>query len=72
MFTSSTTEAKVQAVCTSVELAFLMLLLNTMYGRKSGQELKQDRNLQAGTEVVAMEESCLLACSPWFSQLASL
>jgi hypothetical protein len=30
--------------------------------RKSEQELKQGRNLEAGTE--AIEEFCLLACSP--------
>ena len=30
--------------------------------RKSGQELKQDRNLEAGTDAEAMEGRCLLAC----------
>jgi len=32
----------------------------------SGQELKQDRNLEAGADAEAMEESCLLACSACF------
>jgi hypothetical protein len=34
--------------------------------RKSGQDLKQDWNLEAG----AVEGCCLLACSPWFAQPA--
>lgn len=38
--------------------------------RKSGQELKQGRNLKAGTDVEAMEECCLLACSSWLAQPA--
>ena len=36
--------------------------------RKAGQELKQNRNLEAGTEAEAMEGSCLfpMACSACF------
>ena len=36
--------------------------------RKSGQELKQNRNLEAGTEAKAMEGNCLflMACSACF------
>ena len=32
------------------------------------QELKLDRNLEAGADTEAMEECCLLACSPWLAQ----
>jgi hypothetical protein len=35
--------------------------------RKSGQELKQGRNLEAGVDADATEECCLLACSPWLA-----
>jgi hypothetical protein len=34
--------------------------------RKSGQELKQDRNLEAGADAEALERCCLLACSGCF------
>jgi hypothetical protein len=34
------------------------------HGRKSGQELKQGRNLEAGADAEAMEGCCLLA---WFT-----
>ena len=33
--------------------------------RKSGQEIIQDRNLEAGADAEAMEGCYLLACSPW-------
>ena len=39
---------------------------------KSGQELKQGRNLEAGADAEAMDGCCLLACSPWFAQSAFL
>jgi hypothetical protein len=32
---------------------------------QSTPERSQGRNLEAGTEAEAMEELCLLACSPW-------
>jgi hypothetical protein len=38
--------------------------------RKSGQELKQGRNLEAGADAEAMEGCCFLACSPWLAQPA--
>ena len=45
--------------------------------RKSGQEPKQGRNLEAGAEAEAMEAEamdgyCLLVCSPWLAQPAFL
>jgi hypothetical protein len=40
--------------------------------RKSGQELTQGRNLEAGADVEAMEGFFLLACFPWLAQLAFL
>jgi hypothetical protein len=33
-----------------------------------GQELKQSRNLEAGADVEAIEEYCLLACFPWLAE----
>ena len=38
--------------------------------RKSGQELKQGRNLEAGADAEATEECCLLACSYLLSLLS--
>jgi hypothetical protein len=35
---------------------------------KSGQELKQGSNLEAGADAEAMENYCLLACSSWLAQ----
>jgi hypothetical protein len=40
--------------------------------RKSGQELKQGSNLEAGADAEAMEGCYLLACSPWLAQPAFL
>jgi hypothetical protein len=40
--------------------------------RKSGQELTQGRNLEAGADAEAMEGCYLLACFSWFAQLAFL
>jgi hypothetical protein len=37
--------------------------------RKSGQELKQSRNLVARADAEATEGCCLLDCSPWFAHL---
>ena len=34
--------------------------------KKSKQEIKQGRNLEAETEAETMEEYCWLACSSWF------
>jgi hypothetical protein len=39
---------------------------------KSGQELKQGRNLEAGVDAEANEECCLLAFFPCLAQLAYL
>jgi hypothetical protein len=35
--------------------------------RKSGQELTQGRNLEAGVDAEAMEGCYLLACFPWLA-----
>ena len=40
--------------------------------RKSGQELKQGRNLEAGADTEAKKRYCLLAWSPWLAQPAFL
>ena len=40
--------------------------------RKSGLELTQGKNLEAGANAEAMEECCLVACFPWLAQLALL
>jgi len=36
------------------------------HGRKSGQDLKQDRSLKAGADAETVEWCCLLACSAFF------
>jgi hypothetical protein len=36
--------------------------------KKSGQELEQGWNLEAGADAEAMEEGCSLACFPWLAQ----
>jgi hypothetical protein len=38
--------------------------------RKSGQELKQYRNLKAEADAETIEVCCLLACSSWIAQPA--
>jgi hypothetical protein len=40
---------------------------NAHYRRKSGQELKQGRNLDAGDDAEAMEKCCLLTYSSWLN-----
>ena len=40
-------------------------------GRKSQQELKQDRVLEAGAAAEAMEACCSVACSPWIALIES-
>lgn len=40
--------------------------------KKSGQEVKQSRNPEAGARAEAMEGCCLLVCSPWLVQPAFL
>lgn len=49
------TEEHVEEEVVQFSLQFQIAVL---YRRKTGQELKQDRNLQAGTEAVAMEVCC--------------
>jgi hypothetical protein len=45
------------------EKAYFTYTHNTIHHqRKSGQELKQAKNLEAGTNTEAMEECCFLAC----------
>ena len=41
---------------------WLMLLHHSPSLKKSGQELKEGSNLEAGADAEAMEEYCLLAC----------
>jgi hypothetical protein len=45
-------------------LFYLHVYIIVHHQRKAGQELKQDRNLEAGVDAEAMEGCCLLACSP--------
>jgi hypothetical protein len=40
--------------------------------KKSGQELKQGWNQEAGADAEAMKGCCFLCCSPPFAQHASL
>lgn len=40
------------------------------YQRKSGQEFKEGRNLEAGADAEAVERSCLLACPLTFTYSA--
>ena len=46
----------------------LLFRITVYHGRKSGQELKQDRNLETGADKQVMQGCYILACSPWFSQ----
>jgi hypothetical protein len=56
------------------ERGLLELYLHTIVHqqRKSGQELKQGSNLEAGADADAMEGCFLLACSAGLGRLASL
>jgi hypothetical protein len=38
-----------------------------IYQRKTGQKLKQGRNLEAGADAETMEECFLLICFPWLA-----
>jgi hypothetical protein len=49
---------------------FLPFQVTGHHWGKSGQELKQGRNLEAETDSKAMEPGSLLACSPWLVQPA--
>jgi hypothetical protein len=42
----------------------LHFCISVHHKRKSGQELKQDRNLEAGADAEAMEGCCILVCFP--------
>jgi hypothetical protein len=47
--------------------------ISIRHQRKSGQELKWSRNLEAGADdAQVMEGCCLLVCSPWLAQPAFL
>ena len=48
------------------------LYIHITVQRKSGQELKQGRNLEAGADAEAMEECCLLMCFLWLIHPAFL
>ena len=61
---------KKQVVEERVYSAYIFTLL--YHQRKSAQELTQGRNLEAGVDAEAMEESYLLACFPSLAQLAFL
>ena len=52
------------------EMVLFSLQVIGCHWGKPRQELKQGRNLKAGTEAGAMEECCLLACSSYLAQLA--
>jgi hypothetical protein len=43
-------------------LLALHFRITVHHQKKSGQELKQSRNLETGADAEAMEGSCLLAC----------
>ena len=46
----------------------LYFLITVYHQKKSGQELKEGRTLEAGADAEATEECCLLACFPWLAQ----
>jgi len=48
------------------------LFMNSIHQWKSGQELRQGRNLEGGVDVETMEGCCLLACFPWLAHPAFL
>lgn len=50
----------------------LLLHIPVHHKRKSGQELQQDGNLEAGAATEAMEEFCLLDCCHVWAQPAFL
>lgn len=45
--------------------------IDVHHWRKSQQELKHGRILEAGTDAVAMEGSCLVTCFPWLFSFLS-
>ena len=61
-----------KAIYGGKDLFVLYFQVTIYHQRKSGQELKQDWNLEAGAYAEAMEGHCLLACSSWLAQPAFL
>ena len=61
-----------EASCGEKSLFSLHFHIAVLHQRKSGLELTQGRNLEAGTDAEAMEEFCLLDFFPWPAQLALL
>ena len=51
---------------------YLQFSISVLHGKRSGQELKQGRNLEEGADAEAMEGRCSLARFPWLAQLAFL
>ena len=58
--------------CGGKSLFSLHFRVAVHHQRKSGQELTQSRNLEAGADAEDMEGCCLLACFPWLAQFAFL
>ena len=54
-----------KATCGGKGLFDLHFHATVHHGRKSGQELRQDRNVETGADTEAMEWCCLLGCSSW-------
>lgn len=52
-----------KASCGGKGLLNLHFHIAIPHQRKSGQEIKQGRNLQVGADAEAMKRCCLLACS---------
>jgi hypothetical protein len=51
-------------------LLSLYFQIITHHWKKSGQELKQGWNLEAGADAEAMEGCCLLVCFSWLAHPA--
>ena len=51
---------------------YLHFHITVCHLRKTGQELKEGKNLKVGADTEDMDGCCLLACSPWLAQPALL
>ena len=59
-----------EASCKKKGLFDLHFYITIHHQRKPGQEPKQGRNLEAGSDAEAVEECCLLTCSTWLCLLS--
>jgi hypothetical protein len=65
-------QAREKKVCLFIYLFGLHFNITYHHQRKSGQEIKRGKNLEAGADAEVVERCCLLDCFLWLAQPAFL